>query len=77
MKKTIVIFMFLFLLACISESEKLYQRGLDFQEAGRHEEAIFYFDKAIDLKSNHYNAWKAKGHSYADLELYESSNAII
>jgi tetratricopeptide (TPR) repeat protein len=58
------------------ESEEWFDRGENMIESGKYEEAISCFEKAIELKPDHYSAWNQKGAVLCDnLRRYEEAIA--
>ena len=56
-----------------SNYEIFNKKGITLSNLNRHEEAIIYYDKAINLNPNHPNVFKNKGNSLANLNRYQES----
>ena len=68
MKKThiiIILSVFLLLLSgCGNKYNEIYQEAIKYLEAGDYEQAILYFDQAIDIDSKQYEAWSGRGQAH-------------
>ena len=50
----------------ILDAEEYFRRGLEAQQQGKPEQAIQYYDKAIDLKPDYADAYNNRGVAYID-----------
>jgi tetratricopeptide (TPR) repeat protein len=64
---------FLILNSCNNEQTDYYKKGIEFAKSGKNEEAIKYFDKALELNPHFVQAWNYKGNVYSDLGKYEEA----
>ncbi len=77
----IIILLFNLMPVKAGSSEEWYQKGTDLYESGKYEEAIKWFDKAIEGDSHSLKAWYNRGNSLFNLGRYgeaiESYNKVL
>jgi hypothetical protein len=52
-------------------AQENYNKGVELLNAGRHKEAIGWFEKALEIDPRHANAWNDKGVALANLKRHE------
>ena len=55
------------------DAKTYYDKGLELAQQGKAEEAIKYFDKSIEIRSDEYVAWYNRGITKVMLNLYEDA----
>lgn len=55
------------------DSQLWNSKGIAFSEAGKYQDALNAFDKAIELDPNNANAWENKGYALQDLGRYKEA----
>jgi len=60
--------------SCFSQTpESFYQKGVEFGRSGLYDKAIEFFDKALELKGDYYEAWYLKGINNGLLDKYNDA----
>lgn len=54
-------------------AEALYYQGNELYKLGAFEEAIAYFDKALEIDPNNVPAWNSKGLALNNLKMYDEA----
>ena len=71
----LTIFAFFFSYSCqhSQTADEYFQKGAKYEIDGNFEEAIKYFDKALQIDSNFYEVWFNKGLTLTNLKKYDSA----
>ncbi len=55
------------------KADEFYCKALDLQKEGKYEEAIEYYDEALELRPGDAHVWNSKGMSFAGLRKYKEA----
>ncbi|NJL43417.1 MAG: tetratricopeptide repeat protein, partial [Pseudanabaena sp. SU_2_4] len=58
-----------------SSAENFLNRGDSLYEQGRYQEALVYYDRAIQLKPDYAHAWNKRGNTLNELKRYQEALA--